>query len=842
MEVYFMDENNSVKHFKKLLSQVKEVEGFPKGKDEDIIELSNPPYYTACPNPYLNDFIDEYGTEYDPENDVYERKPFVGDVSEGKNSSIYNAFSYHTKVPHKAITKFIQHYTKEEDIVFDGFCGSGMTGVASQSLGRKAILSDLSPIASFIAYNYNNSINAEQFTKEVDELLKNIRQECSWLYETNHIESAENTRTGKQPKLFNENEKGKIEYTVWSDKFICPYCNEEYVFWDAAVDEENKKVNKNYECPHCKAELNKRDSERAMETIYDSSIGKEVTMAKQVPVLINYSIGKTRFEKKPDENDLELIQKIQNMEIPYWFPTNELPNGYNTEQPKNSHGLTHIHHFYTKRNLWVLSSLWDKIKSIHMKIVLLILLANNSKMSRYGSRTGIVSGTLYVPSTMKELNVIEYLYRKLYGPKGIIKPIQKLSKELSAGDVRVSNNSITDCSQIRDNIIDYIFTDPPFGDNLMYSELNFISEAWLRIYTNNNSEAIVNNVQNKNLNDYTKLMTQGFKEMYRILKPNRWITVVFHNSKASVWNSIQESITRAGFIIAQVSTLDKKQGSFKQVTSAGAVKNDLVINAYKPKKDFEDKFLKNAGEGMEAEFIKQQLDHLPIEANIERTEQMLYSKMLAHYVENGFKIKYNSSNFYQLLHDNFVERDGYWFLEEQADKYSEWKASLKLDELDDIKEGNQVLFVSDEKSALTWLYNFLDEPKEYSEIYTSYGQVVTETKDLIPELRDMLDNNFIMEDGEYRRPKTKQEKEKMKKRQERALERAWKKLLDKAKNGRRKIKNVRKEALIHGFTKCYQEENYEDILTVADRLYKSTLRSSGDILDFVDIARMKLDK
>src|SRR5690606_18771557 len=136
--------------------------------------------------------------------------------------------------------------------------------------------------------------------------------------------------------------------------------------------------------------------------------------------------------------------------------------------------------------------------------------------------------------------------------------------------------------------------------------------------------AIVNKFQNKALEDYTSLMTSAFSEMYRILKPNRWITIVFHNSKASVWNAIQESVVRSGFIIAQVTTLDKKQGSFKQVTSAGAVKNDLIINAYKPKEDFSNRFIKNAGKEMEIDFVKEQLNHLPVKPNIERTETMLY--------------------------------------------------------------------------------------------------------------------------------------------------------------------------------------------------------------------------
>ena len=39
------------------IDRVRSIEGFPIAKDEDIIELSRPPYFTACSNPFINDFI-----------------------------------------------------------------------------------------------------------------------------------------------------------------------------------------------------------------------------------------------------------------------------------------------------------------------------------------------------------------------------------------------------------------------------------------------------------------------------------------------------------------------------------------------------------------------------------------------------------------------------------------------------------------------------------------------------------------------------------------------------------------------------------------------------------------
>ncbi len=193
--------------------EFRKIEGFPIGNDEDILALSDPPYYTACPNPWIADFINDQRPET-RDTEPYHREPFAADVSEGKNDPIYSAHSYHTKVPHKAIMRYILHYTEPGDVVFDGFCGTGMTGVAAQlcgdlevvmSLGykvnldgtilqeetdedgktvwrpfsklgaRRAILNDLSPAATFIAYNYNTPVDVAAFEKEAKRILRKWR-------------------------------------------------------------------------------------------------------------------------------------------------------------------------------------------------------------------------------------------------------------------------------------------------------------------------------------------------------------------------------------------------------------------------------------------------------------------------------------------------------------------------------------------------------------------------------------------------------------------------------------------------------------------------------------------
>src|ERR1700682_5123196 len=122
--------------------EFRRIDGFPNGSDEDILALSDPPYYTACPNPFLTDFVSQHGRPYDP-NAQYSREPFAADVSEGKNDPIYNAHSYHTKVPHKAIMRYVLHYTEPGDVIFDGFCGTGMAGVAARLCGDRSAVAGL---------------------------------------------------------------------------------------------------------------------------------------------------------------------------------------------------------------------------------------------------------------------------------------------------------------------------------------------------------------------------------------------------------------------------------------------------------------------------------------------------------------------------------------------------------------------------------------------------------------------------------------------------------------------------------------------------------------------------
>lgn len=840
------------------IDKVRHIEGFPIARDEDIIALSHPPYYTACPNPFIEGFIKKHGKPYDEATDGYHREPFAADVSEGKNDPIYNAHSYHTKVPHKAIMRYILHYTEPGDIIFDGFCGTGMTGVAAQMCGnpdpefkakieaempyvkwgaRKAILNDLSAAATFIAYNYNTPVDVVEFEKEAKRILDECEKECGWMYETRH------TADGKlQYRIDGKPIIGRINYTVWSDVFICPTCSNEVVFWDAAVDKEKGKVNSIFFCPYCRSELTKRNCVRAQETHFDTRLNKFVTMAKQVPVLINYSVGKKRFEKKPDEFDLALIEKINNMEIPYWYPTDRMCEG--SESRRNDrYGITHVHQFYTRRNLVILSSIFDKVKSIIMLFVFTGLLTRSSKQSRFLSKNYFqggggwvgtsLSGTLFIPSLNIEVIPTFTFSNRTEAVKRIVNNMKKAEI--------ITTQSTNSLQNIPDDCLDYIFTDPPFGGNLNYSELNFIWEAWLKVFTNQKPEAIINAVQGKGLLEYQSLMTQCFTECYRILKPGRWMTVEFHNSQNSVWNAIQESLQRSGFIIADVRTLDKQQGSFKQVTTTSAVKQDLVISAYKPKESFKREFISNAGSEETAwSFVRQHLEKLPvvvvkngkIELIAERQAFLLYDRMVAYHIMNGIAVPLDATDFYKGLDERFLKRDGMYFLADQVNEYDTARI------VNDVEPIQFELFVTNEKSAIAWLYQQLETPQTYAELQPKFMQEIKawDKFEVRPELAVLLEENFLQDDkGRWYIPDITKAADVAKLREKKLLKEFEGYLATKGK-----LKLFRTEAIRVGFAKLWADKNYKLIVETAERLPESVIQEDDKLLMYYDISLGRL--
>lgn len=839
------------------LPELKKIEGFPIGEDEDIINLSDPPYYTACPNPWLNDFIAEWEKEKESipgrKKDFHVEGPYAIDVIEGKNHPLYNAHSYHTKVPHAVIMRYILHYTQPGDIIFDGFSGTGMTGIAAKAVNnpetelkmkiekewsdlfdskpqwgkRNAIISDLSPIASFIGYNYNKGVDNNNFIEAATKILQEIESEFGWMYQT---------KVGKA--LY------KINYIVWSDFIKCPNCNQALCYWDEGIDYDNNVVYDEFHCSHCNHLISKDNLEKYQETIYDSNINETIYRTKQTPVLINYSIGKKRYQKTPDQYDLDIIDKINAIEIKTYVPAQRLPEGGETRR-NDKYGFTHTHHFYTKRNLIILSSILDRINNFSNDGRLKLYLLNwfNSCQSRltifnryaanHNRHVGPLANTLYISYTPTEISPIYFVESKIKDNNLRLVDYSHFTQQIA---------SATDLCNLSSNSIDYIFTDPPFGANIMYSELNAPLESWMRLFTNNKQEAIENKNQNKGKYEYQLLMEECFNEYYRVLKPGRWMTVEFSNTSAAIWNALNIALQKAGFIIASINALNKGRGGLHGIIGVIAVNQDLAISCYKPSSEFQAQFDSNSTSLSVWSFLNEHLNHLPVHikldrsttAIIERSPKILYDRLITFYLMRGLPVPIDAKDFQEGLKQRFVERDGMYFTAEQAAEYDEKKA--KAPQFVQLS-----LIVTNESDAIEWLKDRLrKQAQKYQDIMPDF-RIATQSLrkgDTLPELQDILNENFIQEsDGRWRTPDPNEAKDR---------EALRTKVLLKEFNGyvtaisqprAKKLKEVRVEALRAGFKNCWEQKDFKTIVTLGDMIPQNILLEDEQLLMYYDIAK-----
>ncbi|MFH1719761.1 MAG: DNA methyltransferase [Planctomycetota bacterium] len=843
--------------------EFRRIEGFPIGSDEDILALSDPPHYTACPNPFIADFINHYGKPYDPSK-PYSREPFATDVSEGKNDPIYNAHSYHTKVPHKAIMRYILHYTEPGDIVFDGFCGTGMTGIAATLTDRIPILSDLSPVATNIAnsmYALSKNPNA---ILAIRSILHNVRERLGWMYRTKF-----------------KDQEYDVNYIVWADVHICPECLHPSNYWDLTIRlDEGNQLSKP-ECPHCRALFTSTTEAKQTRKVIDKGSGKLVDEVISEPVLLSYFDGRAKRRKIPDQADFDLGKKVHDLSWPSDRKVQELPKGYNLNQPKESHKISYAHQFYTYRNFVALSSICSEVETLTdydlrraaFLILESILDRNSTRRNRFivnrhnpqGRVNGPLANTLYIPSIQVEMNVFQMLEEK-------IRDFER---------VGLSRNEVPRCiitgssSDLRfpENTVDYIFVDPPFGGNIMYSEVNFLWEYWLGVFTEDGSDATVNPGQNKDIMFYLSEMIACYKEFYRVLKPGRWITTEFHNSHNAIWTCIQEAIQRAGFIVSTVRALDKgKSGTIHQDSKANTAKTDLAITAYKPNGGLEQRFALDAGtEAGLWDFVRTHLKQLPIfiskngqaEVIAERQNYLLFDRMVALHVQRGVTVPLSATEFYAGLAQRFSERDGMYFLPEQVAEYDKKRMT--------VREVLQLqLFVTDESSAIQWLkQQLIKKPQTFQELHPQFlkeiGGWQKHEKPL--ELSEMLEQNFLRYDGNDEVPNQihsylstnfkdfrnlpKDDKSlcakakdrwympdpnkagDLEKLRERSL---LKEFEDYRASSQKRLKVFRLEAVRAGFKRAWQERDYTTIITVARKIPENVLQEDPKLLMWYDQA------
>jgi len=572
-----------------------------------------------------------------------------------RSGPLFSAFPYPTKISPEAIALFIASHTNPGDTVFDGFAGSGTTGIASllcasptetmreqaKKLGlkiqwgaRRAVLRELGTLGSFVGRTLCNPPEPEEFRREAERVLSEAEREVSWMYEARDPDGG----------------TGTIRYLIWSEVLECPNCGEEITLWDGCVRRQPARINSTFTCPHCSRRKSVADMRRLTKAVVDNFSKEKITARIRRPVWLYGITGKREWSRPIEASDRSLLASIEHTSLPSGIPLAKVPWG-DLYRSGYHQGITHLHHFYTRRNLIVFATLWRLVDSSPLRDALRFwLLSYNASHATIMTRvvpkkaerdlavTSSQSGVLYVSGLPVEKNLFAGLRRKLKTIHAAFTETYRLERF-----VQVDQGSCLH-TDLPDQSVDYVFTDPPFGGNIPYAEINFINEAWLGKCTDPQDEVTISRVQRKDASDYQSLMTQAFLEIHRVLKKNGKATVIFHSSSSEVWNTLSHAYTEAGLGVEVASILDKTQGSFKQVTTNGAVKGDPVLLLGKRP------LRRNSVPRTVLPVMEELLEQARASSDrAEQTPQRLYSRFVTHYLTHEQSVPLNADEFYQLV-------------------------------------------------------------------------------------------------------------------------------------------------------------------------------------------------
>lgn len=489
-------------------------------------------------------------------------------VTAPRTDPIYNCHGYLTKVPVGAIEPFINTFTKPGEVVADFFAGSGMTGLAAVRHGRKARLSDISVLGRHIAEGYLTEVAQDRFSQEAERVAAEARKEVGDFY------TAKRSDDGATVEMVR---------TVWSFVYACPKCHHEIVYFEHLSPQGAPPKS----CPHCRGPFARRNWPRGddipVEVVVRDRSGKLVS---QPPSPYDKRlIGEAITDRRQAEVPSLVIDKDREM-----FGRSGL----------GKTGLTATGKFFSPRNAIALVELWKAIGVVNdaairkkLQFCFTAILPRASRRYQWSAQRPLnaQNQTYYIAPVYYEWNVFELFARKV---EAAIRSDRELAGDLpllSLGkkDASYKLASADNVFHLADESVDYVFTDPPFGSNIFYSDMNLFHEAWLGETTDHASEAVVHTSgrrKNGAAERYERLLAGAFAEAYRVLKPGKYMSVVFGNSNGRIWGLVQRAIRDAGFksTPAHVAILDKGQRSVKGLNSGteSVVTVDLVLTVQKP--------------------------------------------------------------------------------------------------------------------------------------------------------------------------------------------------------------------------------------------------------------------
>lgn len=327
--------------------------------------------------------------------------------------------------------------------------------------------------------------------------------------------------------------------------------------------------------------------------------------------------GKEIPDLEPDEVDDGLLAEMKNIDMKYWYPTDKLPLNPSINQKfMDDLGGDDFSCLWTKRNLYILSKMFDLIRKEEAAVVNHLLLAfihtlhlvckmvyprtekGNRKYSGSWGRADYM-----IRNHSMEQNPLIVFLRSCFDRQGVVKAMNN-AKDRLPKDFKVNivdarhgikkkvdlNYGVMDvadlCDYVDEKSIDFIMTDPPYGGLVQYLDLSQIWLVWLQKYDNRyhpNTEAEITVKRGYvGREEYNRKLVHAFKNLHKVLKDDGYMVVTFHNQEMQEWNDFVNAIRNAGFKFDKVThQYNKRSGESNVSNPYGTTGSDFYIRCAK---------------------------------------------------------------------------------------------------------------------------------------------------------------------------------------------------------------------------------------------------------------------
>ena len=183
--------------------------------------------------------------------------------------------------------------------------------------------------------------------------------------------------------------------------------------------------------------------------------------------------------------------------------------------------------------------------------------------------------------------------------KGEVEQYYVPSEDISEDRVRHLNCKTAERIDEDDESIDFVITDPPYYDNVQYSELSDFFYVWLRECLKDEyeefkpelvpkaREIVANNSANKDEEFFVESLANVFSECHRVLKQDGEMVFTYHHNENEAWSVILEALIRSGFTVTGAYPVQSEMPNNPHISDLDNAEYDILIYANKERVDEE---------------------------------------------------------------------------------------------------------------------------------------------------------------------------------------------------------------------------------------------------------------